>query len=318
MDYILQLLFSITSNPDVSKVFVIGLISTATFALCLAVYFLMGSIFDPVRKRLHTVTGVEKKDPIFISKSLKSIGDLFIIESDEKLSEDRLRLLQAGYQSNNALANFYGIRILMVILCPITVFALTYIFPGLSVRNTLLMVVAGLAFGYIAPSFYLDKKLEKRQRIIRNSFPDAIDQLIVCVEAGLGLDAGIQRVARDTALSNPIMGYELGLVSAELRAGVERDRALKNLVERTGVLEIQGLVAALAQSLRFGSSIAETLRIYSDELRDKRMQRAEEEAAKLSIKMLFPLAFCFFPGLFIVILGPAAIAIQKAMGIGEN
>lgn len=318
MDYIFQILNSITSKPETSRLFVIGLFSSATFAMCLAIYFLMSGVFDPVRKRLHSVTGVEKKEPLLLTKSIKSIGDLFIIETDEKLSEDRQRLLHAGYHSKNALSNFYGIRIMMVVLCPLIIFVLTFIFPGLSTRNILLSVVAGLAFGYIAPSFYLDKKLEKRQRSIRNSFPDAIDQLIVCVEAGLGLDSGIQRVARDTALSNPIMGHELGLVSAELRAGVDRDRALKNLVERTGVEEIRGLVAALSQSMRFGSSIAETLRIYSDDLRDKRMQHAEEEAAKLSIKMLFPLAFCFFPGIFIIILGPAAISIQKALGIGVD
>jgi len=166
--------------------------------------------------------------------------------------------------------------------------------------------------GFIGPSFILDKKVDERKRVIRNSFPDAVDQLIVCTEAGLGLDAGLQRVARDTALSNETMGYELGLVNAELRGGVDREKALKHLVTRTGVEEIRGLVSALSQSMRFGTSIGDTLRVYAEDLRDKRMQNAEEEAAKLAVKMLFPLAFCFFPGIFIVILGPAVISIQKA------
>ncbi len=141
-----------------------------------------------------------------------------------------------------------------------------------------------------------------------------VDQLIVCTEAGLGLDAGLQRVAKDTFLSNAIMGYELDQVNAELRAGVAREQALKNLVTRTGVEEIRGLVSALSQSMRFGTSIGNTLRVFAEDLRDKRMQRAEEEAAKLAVKMLIPLAFCFFPGIFIVILGPAVISIYTSLG----
>jgi tight adherence protein C len=184
--------------------------------------------------------------------------------------------------------------------------------PAISSNNLFILIIAGIMAGLIGPSFYLDSKLETRQRIIRNSFPDIVDQLVVCTEAGLGLDAGLQRVSKDAALSNEIMAYEMSLVNAELRAGVSREQALKNLVTRTGVEEIRGLASALSQSMRFGTSIGNTLRVFAEDLRDKRMQRAEEEAAKLAVKMLFPLAFCFFPGIFIVILGPASISIYEA------
>jgi tight adherence protein C len=161
------------------------------------------------------------------------------------------------------------------------------------------------------PSILLDKAVNKRQSAVRNHFPDIIDQLIVCTEAGLGIEAGLQRVAKNIDISSSIMSYELNLIIAELRAGISRQEAFNNLVIRTGVEEIKGFVAALAQSVRFGTNIAATMRVYADDLRDKRMQRAEEAAAKIGVKMMFPLVFCFFPGIFVVILAPAVIIIMK-------
>jgi tight adherence protein C len=319
MDQIIQFIVSATGDPNQGRWLAIGLFGVAGFALAVALYFLIFGVYDPVKKRLQTVTGgKEENGSPFFRNTTTHLGSYFVIRdrAGDKISYDRQRLIYAGYHHKNSLAQYYGIKILLTLFLPLLMFFLiSNLFPKLPGNMLMLSVVAGLLLGFIGPSFILDKKVEKRQRTIRNSFPDAVDQLIVCTEAGLGLDAGLQRVAKDAGLSNEILGYELGLVNAELRAGVAREQALKNLVNRTGVEEIRGLVAALTQSMRFGTSIGHTLRVYAEELRDKRMQKAEEEAAKLAVKMLFPLAFCFFPGIFIVILGPAIINIYAALGL---
>jgi tight adherence protein C len=317
MDRIIQFILAIAGDPLFGQWLVLVLFGGATFALALAFYFLMFGIYNPVRARLHDLSGTKHENK-FMRSATQSLGNYFVIRerAGEKLSYDRERLIHAGYHDKNSLSHYYGIKILLTMGLPALIFVicLTF-FPGLELNLLLMFVGSGFLLGFIAPSFYLDSKVNERQRLIRNSFPDVVDQLIVCTEAGLGLDAGLQRVAKDTILSSEVMGYELGLVNAELRAGVARDQALKNLVNRTGVNEIRGLVSALAQSMRFGTSIGNTLRVYAEDLRDKRMQKAEEEAAKLAVKMLFPLAFCFFPGIFIVILGPAVISIYQAMSL---
>ena len=316
MDYIIQFFLNITGDEVTGRWLVIILIAIAVFLLVIAIGFLIFGIYNPIWKRLHIVTDTEQKEGHFFRSSAETLGNYFVIRDrpGEKLSYTRQRLLYAGLHTKNSLAHYYGIRIILILMFSVGSFLLcSTFFPNMQKGMLLIVISAATAFAYIAPSFYLDKKVEARQRLIRNSFPDAVDQLIVCTEAGLGLEMGLQRVAQDTGLSNEVMSHELGLVNAELRAGVDRERALKNLVERTGVEEIRGLVSAISQSLRFGTSIAATLRIYAEDLRDRRMQKAEEEAAKLAIKMLFPLALCFFPGIFIVILGPAVISIYDTL-----
>jgi tight adherence protein C len=314
MDQLFQFIISFSGNEINGRWIVIGLFGGATFALVVALYFLIFGIYNPVRTRLYEVIGSNKQENFF-RNATEHLGHYFVIRerAGEKLSYDRERLLQAGYHDKNSLSRYYGIKILLMLGLPVLIFFGCRIFlPAISSNNLFILIIAGIMAGLIGPSFYLDNKVETRQRIIRNSFPDIVDQLVVCTEAGLGLDAGLQRVSKDAALSNEIMAYEMSLVNAELRAGVSREQALKNLVTRTGVEEIRGLASALSQSMRFGTSIGNTLRVFAEDLRDKRMQRAEEEAAKLAVKMLFPLAFCFFPGIFIVILGPASISIYEA------
>jgi tight adherence protein C len=316
MSQILHFIMAVSGDEATGKWIAIMLFGGAAFALVVAFYFLVFGIYNPVRTRLYAITGA-KEESRFFRNATAHLGNYFVIRDrvGDKLGYDRERLLHAGYHEKNSLANYYGIKIVLTIGLPFLLFLVcTSFFSTLNANNVLLIVSAGLMAGFIGPSFYLDIQVDNRKRLIRNAFPDAVDQLIVCTEAGLGLDAGLQRVAKDTALSNEVMGYELSLVNAELRAGVAREQALKNLVSRTGVEEIRGLASALAQSMRFGTSIGNTLRVFADDLRDKRMQKAEEEAAKLAVKMLFPLAFCFFPGIFIVILGPAVISIYAALG----
>jgi tight adherence protein C len=156
---------------------------------------------------------------------------------------------------------------------------------------------------------------ESRLKKLRNGFPDALDLLVVCIEAGLGLGAAIERVARDLEVSHNELAEELRLVNVEMRAGVERPTALRNLAERTGLADIRGLVGLLVQTMRFGTSVADALRVYSEEFRDKRMQKAEEQAALIGTKLIFPLVTCLFPAFFIVAVGPAAL---RMIGVFEQ
>jgi tight adherence protein C len=144
-------------------------------------------------------------------------------------------------------------------------------------------------------------------KLLRDGFPDALDLLVVCVESGLGLSAAIERVAREIGVSHAELAVELSLVNAEMRAGVDRAKALRNLADRTGLDDIRGLVSMLIQAMRFGTSIADTLRIYSEEFRDRRMQKAEESAATISTRLIFPLVLCLFPSFFLVAIGPAVM-----------
>jgi tight adherence protein C len=176
-------------------------------------------------------------------------------------------------------------------------------------------VIFALLFGFLGvrlPDTVLGHLRERRIKRLRNGLPDALDLLVVCVESGLGLAPAIERVARELEFSHPELAQELALVNAEMRAGVERAVALRNLASRSGVDDINGLVGLLVQTIRFGTSVAEALRVYSEEFRDKRMQKAEEQAAKIGTKMIFPLVLCLFPSFFIVAIGPAVLRIIEA------
>jgi tight adherence protein C len=159
----------------------------------------------------------------------------------------------------------------------------------------------------------LARRIAYRKREIFESFPDALDLIIVCVEAGLGLDAALARVGEEMHMRSPILGEELHLINLELRAGSSRERALRNLALRTGVEDIDTLVAMLVQSDRFGTSVADSLRVHADGLRTKRRLRAEEAAAKIAVKLLFPLIFLIFPSMLLVLLGPAFISINRIL-----
>jgi tight adherence protein C len=171
----------------------------------------------------------------------------------------------------------------------------------------LLLGLGACGVGYVLPGMVLGRLAKKRQHRIRLGLPDALDLMVVSVEAGLGLDQAIQRVADEMAFAHPDLADELRLINLELRAGKARSEALHNLGVRTGVDDVESLVAMLVQTDKFGTSVAQSLRVHSDTLRTKRRQRAEEAAAKTGVKMVFPLVFCIFPAIWIVTIGPAAI-----------
>jgi tight adherence protein C len=188
-----------------------------------------------------------------------------------------------------------------------------WVFQLMTYQLTLLCGVISALLGFYIPDIWLRQKTDKRKIKILHALPDALDLLVICVEAGMGLDSAIYRVSEETKLNSPELSDELQLMNLELRAGKQRKAALKNLALRTNLEELSSLVTLLIQTDQFGTSMADALRIYSDSFRTQRYQKAEEKAAQLPVKLVFPLLIFIFPALFVVLLGPAAISIYRAL-----
>lgn len=226
----------------------------------------------------------------------------------------RARFMHAGIRDASAPLAYFGIKTVLALGLPLLVyFTILVSTPDLEFQGTLVVVLLAAALGYYLPNMVLSRWVFVRQREIFETFPDALDLMTVCVEAGLGVEAALVRVADELQHKSEALAEELHLVTLELRAGLERSRALRNLAARTGVEEVEGFVAMIIQAERFGTSIAASLRVHSDMLRTRRRQRAEEAAAKIALKLLFPLIFFIFPSLMLVLLGPAMIQIYRIL-----
>jgi tight adherence protein C len=304
-----ETLLNLFGNSMGGKNGVVMLLAVAIFFVGMVFMMLVARYFDPVKTRLDKLVVDEAREPAMLrwAKKLDHISHVFIPKNSELQKSTLDRLSHAGYRARNSLVIYYFIRTLAMILLPALVLLVFPFIPSIEPQKILWYAAVAAIAGMIGPSYYLDKKIIRQQRLLRNGLPDAIDLLVVCTEAGLGLNAAILRVAKLIVEIHPVLAEELLLVSAEMRAGVDRTQAMANLAKRSGVEDIKGLVAVLAQSMRFGTSISQTLRIYAEEFRDKRMQKADEEAAKLSTKMIFPLVLFIFPSFFIVAIGPAVI-----------
>ena len=238
--------------------------------------------------------------------------DLVDMLSGKELEGARLLLNQAGYRSPGA----YHTYILVRWALPLLAVVLSLIggkFTGLENRSIFLAILIAGIVGFLLPDFALRRMILKRQEQITDSLPDGLDLLVVCVEAGLGLNAAFVKITEEFRLSSPALSEEFDIVNREMVAGKPRQEALRALSERTGVEDVKSLVAMLIQTEKLGTSLAQSLRVHSDSLRLRRRQRAEEAAAKTTIKLVFPLVFLMFPALFIVILGPGALQIIKIL-----
>jgi len=241
-------------------------------------------------------------------KLLEKVGGLMPVSSDES-SMTRQMLNYAGYRSDNAVKIYFGLRVSCVVVLGTL---------GLMLRNVsdnpsmhVILPMAAALGGYIAPSFMLGKRIKKRQDTLRLSLPDALDLMVISVEAGLGLDQAIQYVATELRISHRELPEELSLVNLEIRAGKRRTDALKNLGERTGEPELRKLAAILIQNDRFGTSVAESLRDHSEYMRVRRRQEAEERAAKVGVKLVFPIFFFILPAMMLVCAGPGVLQVVK-------
>jgi len=226
------------------------------------------------------------------------------------------RLQRAGLRSERALVLLYAAKLVSAALVPALVMPMVsaYADKGFSGGVLALLTILAAVVGWLMPNIYVERRFQSRRLTIMEALPDALDLLVACTEAGMGLNAALERVAEQMPDSSAELAEELQLVNVEIRAGVDRGVALRNLADRTGAEELRGLVALINHSMRFGTGIAETLRIYSEEFRDRRMQRAEEIGAMVGTKLIFPLVFCIFPSFFLVAVGPAVIGVIRAIG----
>lgn len=229
-------------------------------------------------------------------------------------SELRRRFVQAGIRNPHAPILFFAVKSLFAFGMPLGLWLFRMASDSAMPLQKFVMLVGILsALGFYLPNLVLHRMIEARRQEIFENFPDALDLLTICVEAGLSLEAALNRVAREIVLNSRVLGEELQLVCLEFRTGSGKERALRNLALRTGVEDIDTLVAMLIQAEKFGTSIGESLRIHSEMLRVKRQQRAEERAAKVAVKLIFPLVLCIFPSILIVVAGPAMIRIVKVL-----
>lgn len=241
-----------------------------------------------------------------VRDGLAAVGGLISSTPAVAGSKAQLPMVRAGYRSASAMMAMQGMKILM----PVAFVALAFA-TGMYRLNVVFVPLLAAVVGYLLPELWLMWRVQARQHRLRLALPDALDMLVICVEAGLGLDQALMRVAQELRITHPQLGEELQLVNMEMRVGKTRLEAMRELARRTGVEDIKALVAMLIQTERFGTSIAQSLRVHSDDLRMKRRQRAEEMSAKTTVKMVPPLVFFIFPALMVVILGPAVIMLMR-------
>ncbi len=251
------------------------------------------------------------------AKVAKPFMKLSLPEEGWEKSPLRIRFMNAGWRSPSAPVFYFAAKTVLALLLPaLLALVIPQVHGGFDTLS-MLLVLAGAAFGYYLPNVVLARAAFLRQREIFEVFPDALDLLTVCVEAGLSLERSLGKVAAEIHIKSLVLAQEMQLLLMEMRAGFSKEKALRNLALRTGVEDVDTLVAMLIQSERFGTSMGSSLRVHAENLRTKRRLRAEEAAAKIALKLLFPLVFCIFPLLLLVLLGPATITVYRALGVGD-
>ncbi len=227
--------------------------------------------------------------------------------SQAEISVVQQRLIRAGYRNDGTVKIFYGAKVLVPLLLSLLAWV-----TGLVHLSPIFVLAVAVGMGFLGPDFWLGRRIAARQSAIKRGLPDVLDLLVICIEAGLSLDQATARTAQELDKAQPELSDELGIVALEQRAGRARSDAWKHLAERTDVDVVRNLVSMLVQAEQFGTSIGKTLRVHSDTLRTKRVQEIEEKAAKLSVKLLFPLVLFIFPSLFLVVLGPAVLVMADS------
>jgi len=239
---------------------------------------------------------------------LARIGSMIPAAAGKTATREQILMMRAGYRNSDAILAIRGMKMILPVALVFLVFS-----TGLYTYDPYLILPLAGVVGYLIPGLWLSWRIRVRQHKLRMALPDALDLLVICVEVGLGLDQAILRVAQELRVVHPELSEELQMVNLEMRVGKTRLEALRELARRTGLDDLKGLVAMLIQTERFGTSIAQSLRVHSEELRTRRRQRAEELSAKTTVKMVPPLVLFIFPALLVVILGPAFITILRQL-----
>jgi tight adherence protein C len=291
----------------------------------IAVFLLIASVGmllfyrETMLKRIAEVINPAAAKPKSMMETIQQTGlsiggvvehfDRYIPKTQAEVGVTRQRLIRAGYREEGAVKYFYGAQVLTpIVLCLIAAVS------GLGRLSPLFVYGMALVLGYMGPGFWLGNRIKNRQKRLRLGLPDVLDLLIICIEAGLSMDQATARTASELRKAQPELCDELNVVVLEQRAGRPRADSWRNMADRTDVDSVRNLVSMLIQSEQLGTSIARTFRIHADTLRTQRVQAVEEAAAKLTVKLLFPLVFFIFPSLFIVVLGPAIISIMAVFG----
>jgi tight adherence protein C len=293
----------------------------AALAVFMLFWGLAGAVsraWDPARRRLNELAaGGDAASGTTVGQRIARLlrpVERFVLPQGAEREGTRQRLQFAGFHSISAVSTFYGVKLALSVGLLLTWLFASHFFSNLSASRVAFFGIAAAFLGMLLPGIWLDRAVAKRHKLLRDGFPDALDLLTVCVESGLGLPQALQRVADELDVSHPELAGEISQVTAQMRAGVDREAALRSLATRTGLDDVRGLVSLLSQTLRFGTGIAEALRVYSEDFRDRRMQRAEEAAAKIGTKLIFPLVVCLFPSFFVVAIGPAVLRMMESLG----
>lgn len=292
----------------------------SVFLLFFALYGLFGFIKTPIERRVQEVRTSYRRDenyrhhhPIDTRPErniITTLGEQVAPTEEERASAARKRLASAGYYSRSAYYTYWGLKILLMMVLPMLMIFYSILLT-LPPKQYILQILFLFFLGFYLCDIFLYYRTKKRQEDIFCGMPDMLDLLVVCVEAGVGLDAGLQKVSEEFSLSNKTLSQELRITCTSTRLGQSRDEALHDLGERTNSKELKSFISVIIQSEKFGTSIAQALRTHSEDLRIKRRQRAEEHAAKISVKLLFPLAFFIFPAIIVVTAAPVVISIYE-------
>jgi tight adherence protein C len=293
-------------------------ISLVAIFICVAVVAQFGILHllswsTPERKRLRDLepgsSAVLLDDMQLVETPIPALRQLSraMPKSPKELGRLRRSLAAAGYFDLRAAVYFSAAKM----ACPLVAGVLALLF--FDVSRSWINIVACIGIGYFLPGFWLKRKIKARAKAIENGLPDALDLMIICIEAGSSLDQSVVKATEELEIVHPALAYELRLITTEIRAGKPRLEAFANFALRTQVDDVRSLVTMLTQTDRFGTSVAQALRIHAETSRTKRRQRAEERAAKVGVKLVFPLVLCIFPSVYVVCIGPAAISIYRAM-----
>lgn len=315
MEYILSLINSYVSDPQYAELLLYGVAAAGGITFAVALSLLFSGIYSPIKLQLQKMGKGEQVysgNSAGFNKSLEhSLTKLpFIRRQFAGDNKTKRLLIHAGFQSQNALNVYNALKLIFVLISIGIAIIVSRLFPDLSSMLSIYIFAMIIGFAYLLPGFILTYIAKSRIQNLRRFFPDALDLLVVCCESGLGLLEAFQRVGNELEFAHPELSKELTLVCSKVRAGYSMQDALHEFSERTGLEDIRGLNSVIVQSLKLGTGIADTLRVYADEYRDKRLQEAEEKAAKLGVKMIFPMMCCIWPSFFIVAVGPAVLKVM--------
>jgi tight adherence protein C len=321
MQTIKQIYYAFLADADYYGILI--LMFLAIFAMVLAIAFIIKNRQGNTKDRLDKLVGnqesstksgapakfLSQKQDTFASRISRPLHKLSSIEKRSVRQKMQLRLIKAGYHSDQAIYNYLAAKI----LCPL-IFVGIFIFTRMVYKfetQVIISIILLLVIGFFLPSIWVYLMTKTRQERVLKGLPDALDLMVVCVESGLGIDMTFKRVGDEMRPLCKDLSEEFALTNLEVRAGISREDAFKNMNLRIGLSEINSLMTMLTQTSRFGTSLAKSLRVHADGMRTKRRQLAEETAAKSAVKLVFPLVLFIFPAIFVVLIGPGAIKIIK-------